>query len=206
MGFFTKEVKIALVAIVGIVVLFLGLNFLKGLPIFATDDNYYITFDDVSGLSSSSPVYANGYRVGVVRDIIYDYKNNGKVVAVMGLDDNMRLPVGSKAEIASDLLGNIKINLVLGNDPLHMMSEGDTIPGAKEEGVMGKVSAMLPALESIVPKLDSILSSHAVGRPCPAQHLTPRRRHDWQLGCYQPRTEVAFGFIEPRSACDDDKG
>ena len=159
MGFFTKEVKIALVAIVGIVVLFLGLNFLKGLPIFATDDNYYITFDDVSGLSSSSPVYANGYRVGVVRDIIYDYKNNGKVVAVMGLDDNMRLPVGSKAEIASDLLGNIKINLVLGNDPLHMMSEGDTIPGAKEEGVMGKVSAMLPALESIVPKLDSIMSS-----------------------------------------------
>lgn len=30
MKFFTKEVKIALVAIVGLVVLFYGLNFLKG--------------------------------------------------------------------------------------------------------------------------------------------------------------------------------
>lgn len=159
MGFFTKEVKIALVAILGIVVLFYGLNFLKGLPVFTTDDNYYITFDDVSGLSASSPVYANGYRVGVVRDIVYDYKNNGKVIAVMGLDKDMRLPVGSKAEIASDLLGNIKINLILGNDPLHKMAEGDTIPGAEEEGMMSKVGAMLPALEAIVPKLDSIMSS-----------------------------------------------
>jgi phospholipid/cholesterol/gamma-HCH transport system substrate-binding protein len=159
MGFFTKEVKIAIVAIIGIVVLFYGLNFLKGLPVFSTDDNYYITFDDVSGLSSSSPVYANGYRVGVVRDIVYDYKNHGKVVAVMGLDDDMRLPVGSRAEIASDLLGNIKINLVLGKDPLHNLSEGDTIPGGEEQGLMSKVGDMLPAFEAIVPKLDSIMSS-----------------------------------------------
>lgn len=31
MKYFTKEVKIAIVAIVGLVVLFLGMNFLKGL-------------------------------------------------------------------------------------------------------------------------------------------------------------------------------
>lgn len=159
MKFFTKEVKIALVAILGIVILFYGLNFLKGLPVFSTDDSYYITFDDVSGLSSSSPVYANGYRVGVVRDIIYDYKGNGKVLAVMGLDEDMRLPRGSRAEIASDLLGNIKINLALGDDPLHMMAEGDTIPGSAEKGMMSKVGDMLPALEAILPKLDSIMSS-----------------------------------------------
>ena len=48
MKFFTKEVKIALAAILGIVVLFYGLQFLKGLTIFSNDDSYYVTFSDVS--------------------------------------------------------------------------------------------------------------------------------------------------------------
>ena len=32
---FTKEVKIALVAIVGVIILFFGMNFLKGLNVFS---------------------------------------------------------------------------------------------------------------------------------------------------------------------------
>ncbi len=159
MKFFTKEVKIALVAIVGIVVLFYGLQFLKGLTIFSNDQSVYVTFDDVSGLSASSPVYANGYKVGVVKGIEYDYNPQGKIVALLGLDKNMRLPLGSHAEIASDLLGNIKINLVLGKDPLNMVAAGDTIVGGEEEGMMKKLGAMMPAIEAIVPKLDSIMTS-----------------------------------------------
>ena len=103
MKFFTKEVKIALVAIVGIVVLFYGLQFLKGLTVFSNDDDYYVQFTDVNGVAASTPVYANGYKVGVVKDIIYDYSPQGKIVAVMGLDKRMRLPKGSRAEIDSDL-------------------------------------------------------------------------------------------------------
>ena len=156
---FTKEIKIALVAILAIVVLFFGLQFLKGLTIFSNDDSYYVTFNDVSGLSPSSPIYANGYKVGVVKDIIYDYSPEGKIVAVMGLDKNMRLPQGSHAEIASDLLGNIKVNLVLGDNPLHMLAAGDTISGGAELGMMSKLGSMMPAVEAILPKLDSIMSS-----------------------------------------------
>ena len=68
-----NEIKIALVAIVGIVILFFGMNFLKGLHLFASDNSYYISFDDISGLSPSSPIYANGYKVGTVKNITYDY-------------------------------------------------------------------------------------------------------------------------------------
>ena len=64
---FTKEIKIAVVAIVGIIVLFYGMNFLKGLTLFSEDNIYYIAFKDISGLSSSSPIYADGYQVGVVK-------------------------------------------------------------------------------------------------------------------------------------------
>jgi phospholipid/cholesterol/gamma-HCH transport system substrate-binding protein len=159
MKFFTKEVKIALTAIVGIVVLFYGLQFLKGLNVFSNDSSYYVAFDDVSGLSASSPVYANGYRVGVVKAMNYDYNPQGKIIAELGLDKNMRVPRGTYAELASDLLGNIKINLVMGKDPINMIGSGDTISGEQEKGVMTKVGDMIPVVEKMLPKLDSIMSS-----------------------------------------------
>ena len=55
MKFFTKEVKIALVAIAGVVILFFGMNFLKGLPMFAGDAGYKVAFKDISGLSNATP-------------------------------------------------------------------------------------------------------------------------------------------------------
>ena len=159
MKFFTKEVKIALTAIAGIVVLFYGMQFLKGLNLFSSEAAYYVAFDDVSGLSASSPVYANGYRVGVVKSLNYDYNPQGKIIAELDLNKNMRVPRGSHAELASDLLGNIKINLILGEDPLNIISLGDTISGDQEKGVMSKVGDMIPVVEKMLPKLDSIMAS-----------------------------------------------
>jgi len=159
MKFFTKEVKIAITGIIAVVVLFYGLQFLKGLSIFTSEDAYYVTFADVTGVAPSTPVYANGYKVGVVEEVNYNFDALGKIVAVMGLNDQMRLPCGSRAEISSDLLGNIKINLVLGDDPINMVAKGDTIPGDMEKGMMGKFSAMMPTIEAMMPKLDSILTS-----------------------------------------------
>ena len=153
----TKEIKIALASIVGIVTLFLGLQFLKGLTGFSNDNTIYVSFSDATGLSVSSPVYANGYRVGVVKSLNYDYNPHGKIVAEVGLNKEMRVPCGSRAELASDLLGNIKINLVLGGDPLNMIAAGDTISGAMEVGIMTKVSEMMPVILDIAPKLDSIM-------------------------------------------------
>lgn len=156
---FTKEIKIALVSIIGIIVLFFGLQFLKGLSIFSNDNSYYVSFDDATGLSESAPVYANGYRVGVVKDLDFDYSPQGKITATLGLNKQMRVPRGSHAELASDLLGNIKINLVLSDDPINMLNVGDTIKGGPELGLMSKVADMVPAFESILPKLDSIMGS-----------------------------------------------
>ena len=154
---FSKEIQIALVAIVGIVLLYFGLQFLKGLTIFSTDKNYYVKFQNISGLSASSPVYANGYRVGVVENIIYNFDRQDEIVAVVGLDNQMRLPKGSTAEIASDLLGNIKLELVLGPNPADILSPGDTITGCMQRGAMAQVGEMIPQIQAMLPKLDSIL-------------------------------------------------
>lgn len=159
MKFFTKEVQIALVAIVGIVVLFFGMQFLKGLSIFSTNDSYYVKLKDISGLSVSSPVYANGYKVGVVKDIVFDYSGAGNIVAEIDLDDKMRLPKGTTAEIESDMLGNVKMNIVLAANNLDYISAGDTLQGGKASGALDKAAAMIPAIEKVLPKLDSIMGS-----------------------------------------------
>lgn len=159
MKFFTKEVRIALVAIAGIIVLFFGMNFLKGMSVFSTDHTYYVKFKDISGLSASNPIFADGYKIGVVKTIKYDYANNGDVVVGFDVDNNLRIPKGSSAEIVTDLMGNVKMNLLLANNPRERVMPGDTIQGAINEGAMGKLQAMIPAVEKMLPKLDSIMSS-----------------------------------------------
>lgn len=157
MKYFTNEVKIALVAIVGIIVLFVGLHFLKGLSLFSSSNNYFVKFDDVSGLSASSPVYVHGIKVGVVERIDYDYNNPSQIVAVIGLDKKLSLPKGTQAEISSDLLGNVKMELKLGENIGDKMAVGDTIMGGMQQGLMNKAAEMVPQVQQMLPKLDSIL-------------------------------------------------
>lgn len=159
MKFFTKEVKIALVAIVGLVVLFYGLNFLKGLSIFSSEKIYYIKFKDVSGLSQSSPIYANGFRVGVVKEVIFDYSNPESVKVAVNVDKQLNMPEGTSAEIVSDVLGNVQVNLLIGDNKGRQLEPGAVIEGEINEGALGQVKKMIPTIEKMLPKLDSIMTN-----------------------------------------------
>lgn len=159
MKYFTKEVKIAIVAIVGLVVLFLGMNFLKGLELFSSDNRYYISFRDISGLSSSCPIYADGYKVGVVRGIVYDYTQSKDIIVEADINKDMRIPKGSSAEIVSDLMGNVKVNLLLASNPRERVNPGETIVGGINDGAMGQMKDLIPVVQDMLPKLDSILAS-----------------------------------------------
>ena len=156
---FSKEIQIALVAIVALLVLYFGLQFLKGMTLFSSDNRYYVKFKDVSGLAVASPIYANGYRVGVVEDVQFNYQNTGEIIATIGVDPQLSVPQGSRAEISTDLMGNVKVLLVLGDKADGMVAPGDTITGAQQVGAMGKAADMIPAVQQMLPKLDSILAS-----------------------------------------------
>ena len=159
MRFFTKEVRIALVAILGIVVLFFGLHFLKGMPVFSNDDVYYVTFDNIDGLTVSNSVFADGYQVGNVKAIDYNYQKSGKVVVALEVDNELRIPKGSTAEIDKDLMGNIQLNLLMANNPRERFEPGDTLKGVNAAGLMGAVQQLMPKVEQMLPKVDSILTS-----------------------------------------------
>lgn len=160
-----KEIKIALVAIVGIVTLFFGMNFLKGMSMFADKNAYYATFEDINGLTVSNPIFASGYQVGVVKGISFDYAKPGQIAVSFTIDDAMRLPVGTTAEIESDFMGNVKMNLVLPTNTQHLspstqyIAQGDTLQGGISQGLLGRAAQMIPQVEQMLPKLDSILTS-----------------------------------------------
>lgn len=155
----TKEIKIALVAIVGILVMYFGINFLKGMNLFSTNNTYFITFDDIQGLGASTPIYADGYKVGTVDGLEYDYKENGPIKVKVDINKDLRIPQGSKAEIVKDLMGNLQVNLLLANNPRERVEPGGIIPGTVNGGMMDKAANLIPVVEKMLPKLDSILTS-----------------------------------------------
>lgn len=159
MKYFTKEVKIGIASIMALCVIVYGLNYLKGVSMFKPSSYFYVKYQNINGLAKSSPVFADGYRIGIVRDIAYDYTHPGNVTVEVELDKDMRIPKGSSAELVSEMLGGVRMNILLANNPRESYSTGDTIPGSLNNGLMESVSTLMPQMEQILPKLDSILAS-----------------------------------------------
>ena len=139
--------------------MYFGINFLKGMNLFSTNNAYYMTFDDIQGLGASTPIYADGYKVGTVDGMEYDYKENGPIKVKVDINKDLRIPQGSKAEIVKDLMGNLQVNLLLANNPRERVEPGGVIPGAVNGGMMDKAANLIPVVEKMLPKLDSILIS-----------------------------------------------
>ena len=159
MKFFTKEVRIGIAAIIALCVLIYGINYLKGIHLFKPSSYFYVKFQNINGLTKSSPVYADGFRVGIVRELYYDYDHPGNVVAEIDVEPDLRIPKGSSAELAAEMLGGVRMNLLLANNPREKYQTGDTIPGGLNSGMLGQVGDLVPQLQKMLPKLDSIMAS-----------------------------------------------
>ena len=155
-----KEVKIGLAGIAALVILFFGINYLKGINMFRPETYYLVDFTDVNGLAKSSPVYANGLKVGIVRDIQYNFNKPGHVTVGIEMDESMKVPQGSHAELITEMLGTVKMNLHLNTENKAYIDSNDTIEGIANPGIMGVAEKdLLPKIEAMMPKLDSIMSS-----------------------------------------------
>lgn len=157
MKFFTKEVKIALTTIAAVCLCYYLINFLKGINIFKSSNTYYVQCESIDGLTVNNNVYSNGFSVGLVREINYDYNSPNKVVVAIALNKDMRIPKGTHAELVSALLGGVTMNLILGPNPSDLVHQGDTILGRPHFGAVARAQKALPDVVALVPKLDSIL-------------------------------------------------
>ena len=69
-----RELKVGLIAILSIAVLVIGINYLKGLNVLSKHKHFHAKYENIGGLQIGSSVSLNGYKVGMVSDIKYWYK------------------------------------------------------------------------------------------------------------------------------------
>ncbi|MBD5276638.1 MAG: MCE family protein [Bacteroides sp.] len=153
-----KELMIGALAILALAILIFGIDFLKGINVFKAANYYYVEYTDVEGLAISAPVNLNGFKVGQVREINYEFENPGHVKVELSLDRQLKLPVGTQAVLATDLLGTATINLRPGASQ-EMCEVGSSLEGVTDKGLMGGVSTMMPSIEGIFPKIDTLLTN-----------------------------------------------
>lgn len=155
---FTRELWVGLLGILALLVIYLLINFFKGINVLNEGDKYYIKFDNIGEIVKTSPVYLNGYKVGNVSNISYDFSATDAVIVEISVDKRLQITQGSYAEVNNKMLGSSTISLMLNKDNKRIIA-GDTINGYLNGGAMKEAGEMLPKVNAMIPKIDSILIS-----------------------------------------------
>ncbi len=194
-----KEVLIGLCAVIALAVLYFGIEFLKGVNIFKPANYYYASYTNVAGLQKSAPVTLNGFKVGQVREISYEYDNPGHVRVELSLDRELRLPLGSKAVIEQDLLGTATVALHMSQSK-DFHDIGNRLEGETAQGLMGAVSdQLMPSASSIFPKIDSLVTALNTLVRDPALTQSVKRLDDITLGLSKiiKKLDSTAGQLDP---------
>jgi phospholipid/cholesterol/gamma-HCH transport system substrate-binding protein len=157
---FSKEAIIGLVTLISLFVLYFGINYLKGINLFKPTNHYCVLMPNANELQVSSPIYVDGFKVGVVNKIDFRYDNlsSNSILVHVSLDERMKIQTGSYFELKSGLTSGAFLNLILNKEAATCYQIGDTIEGLPNIGLMDKLSnELMPRVENIVPRLDSIL-------------------------------------------------
>lgn len=156
-----QTVKIGFFTLLAIVILYLGITYLKGLSISARSKTYYVAMNDVTGINVATRVFVNGYKVGSVRKMEYDYRNNGETILTLTLDPDIKLPQGTQVQVAQTLLSGALVNLVLPEvETGAYLNAKDTIPMSTHRSAKSLEqlqSEFVPRLSTTLSRMDSVL-------------------------------------------------
>lgn len=155
----TKEVKIGLAFIVALFVLYFGINFLKGLNIFKPSNSYTVEFNNVSGILIADAVTINGLKVGQVFDLRLNPDDPKTALVDIHLGKGIKIPVGSKVLHDAGMISNSTLIIEPAEGVTEYYKESDLIKGEKKSGLTDVAARVVPKVEDLIPKLDSILHS-----------------------------------------------
>ena len=131
-----KEAKVGIFGILMVLVLYWGINFLKGQDIFARNNTYYAALDQVNGIQTSSAIVIKGYKVGVISGMNYQQGADGKIVLELSVKSKNKIPTNSKALIFSEgIVGGKSVEIQLGSAPQYLQS-GDTLYSEVDKGFL----------------------------------------------------------------------
>ena len=159
MNRFSREMKIGAAFLVSIVLLYVGVNFLKGNNVFSKDHTYYTVVSNAGGVVPSSVVTTNGYQVGTVTRVVYDFAHPNRIVLTLRVRESLRVPKGSRALLVNSLLGGVSVDLKL-SQAAECYADGDTIASGVAGGLTDEIeNVMLPQVNALMPKVDSLISA-----------------------------------------------
>lgn len=154
----SKEVKIGAAFLISVALLYIGVNFLKGSNVFSHDNTYYTVVNNAGGVAASSVVTTNGYQVGTVTRVEYDYAHPNRIVLTLRVNESLRIPKGSRALIVNSLLGGVSVDLKLAQTSEYY-ANGDTLVSGFATGLTDQIEdVMLPQVAALVPKVDSLIT------------------------------------------------
>lgn len=137
----SKEVKLGLFSTLCLLAAVWGYRYIKGNELFKRNISYYTTFNDVTGLAVSNAVSINGYKVGMVRDIVINPKDVKKMDVYFTITGNYNIPKNTIVELTSENVMGGKLLSLVYDQPCttDCAKEGDFLEGK----VMGLLSSML---------------------------------------------------------------
>jgi phospholipid/cholesterol/gamma-HCH transport system substrate-binding protein len=156
-----KELKIGFVVLITIALLFVGVNYLKGLNVLNSSRNFYAQYENIGGLQVGSSVMVNGYKVGMVSNIDLLIEENQNLLVTVSIDKEFDMAVNTVCKIVNqDLMGTKGITLVLG-DATEIIAIGDTLLSGIEGSLQDEVNAQILPLknkaEELIGSVDSVM-------------------------------------------------
>ena len=156
-----KELKIGFVALLAIVALFIGVNYLKGLDVLNPSRKFYAKYENIGGLKVGSSVFVNGYQVGMVSNIDLLANENQQLLVTISIEKDFDIPKNSILKIVNqDLMGTKSVNLILGDAASFAVDE-DTLISGMEGSLQEEVSAQILPLkiktEELIGSIDSVM-------------------------------------------------
>ena len=155
---YAREIKVGLLAVICLFLLFFGFNFLKGVNIFTPTNTYQGHFVHMHGLEAQAPVYINGYKVGQVDRIAYDYTQDTTFTVNISINEDITLPQGTTMALVADgIMGGMAIELKLAKNQQAILP-GSTLHTTYQPGLLEAIQTQLIAnVNSAVANIDSLI-------------------------------------------------
>ncbi len=165
----SREFLIGVLVVIAIALLYLGVNYLKGVNLFLKQQKYYAVYTNAAGLTASNPVILNGFKIGIVKAVHMNENGDGTIIAEIILNDShLRVPDDTKLEIMdADLFGGKAIQLILGKSP-NLAENKDTLNSSVSLGLTEiirqeieplklKTAQLFAGVDSVITNLNNVL-------------------------------------------------
>jgi phospholipid/cholesterol/gamma-HCH transport system substrate-binding protein len=160
----SKEIKVGLLALVALIALAVGFNFLRGSNLLSSDRTYYAIYPKVDGLNVGAPVILNGIKVGQVKNLELQPSDNNSIKASLELDKGVTLGDSTKAGLSGSLLGSKTITLLLGRNSKEF-SGGETLKTTTAVSitdiVQARATVLLDTVNSTLSHINGFLTKDA---------------------------------------------